>query len=325
MSGNVTGNQSPLIKGQVFSEIMLEQLNAGFLPEVLHRDVSDFGDGDTLYVPVLGETVIRDYAEDSEVVMDPVDSGQVSLTITEYVSGGSYVTDKLKDDAYKAAQLEASIPGQHIRLIKERWETNLLAACNTAQTATGLNNVNGFNHRWVASSGATNGVLTLDDLIYLKLAFDEANVPEEGRIFIVPPVAEAAINKQIAGQAYSYNPQFQGIFETGMARMGRFMRSIFGFDIYVSTRVPYKTTSETINSSWSGSDTLATSRVCIAMCVADDMVKPIMGAVRRAPTTEGFRNTQKKRDEYSTTARWGFGAQRLDTLACVLVSPTAYA
>lgn len=324
MSGNTTGNQSPLIKAQVYSELMLEQLTAGFLPDVLYRDVSDFGDGDTLYIPTMGETVIRDYVEDADVVFDAIDTGQVTLTITDYKSAGTYVTDKLKDDAYKAAQLEASIPGLHLRLIKEHWETALLAAVNAAQTASDPNNVNGFNHRWVASSGTTNGVLTLDDLIYLKLAFDEANCPEEGRVLIVPPVGEASINKQIAGQAYSYNPQFQGIFETGLAKLGRFMRSIFGFDIYVSTRLPVKNTSETING-FAGNDTLTTSRVCLALCVGDDMTTPIMGAMRRQPSAEGFRNTHKKRDEYSTTARWGFGAQRLDTAACILVSQTAYA
>lgn len=34
---NVTGNQSPLIKAQVYSEFMLEQINDGFLAEGLHR------------------------------------------------------------------------------------------------------------------------------------------------------------------------------------------------------------------------------------------------------------------------------------------------
>ena len=323
MSGNVTGNQTPLIKAQVYSEIMLEQLVAGFLPDVMYRDVSDFGDGDTLNIPTLGETVIRDYTEDTDVVFDAIDSGSVTLTITDYVSGASYITDKLKDDAYKAAQLEAAIPKQHLRLIKERFETAQLAALNTAQTAASPNNVNGFNRRWVASSGSTNGVFTLDDLIYLKLSFDEGNVPEEGRILVVPPVVEASINKQIAGQAYSYNPEFKGIFESGMARMGRFLRSIFGFDIYVSTRVPYKTASEQV-AGWSGTDTLTTSRICLALCIGDDMTTPLMGAMRRAPSTEGSRNATKKRDEYSTTARWGFGAQRTDTLACILVSPTVY-
>jgi len=320
---NTTGNQTPLIKAQVFSDFMLEQLHAGFLPETLYRNVSDFNDGDTIYVPVLGETILRDYTEDTGVAMDAVDSGQVSLTITDYVSAGSYVTDKLKDDAYKAAALEASIPREHLRLIKERWETDLLDQVNN-QTAASPNTINGFSHRWVADNGTTVGVLSLEDLLYAKLALDEANAPEEGRLFIVPPIAEASINRAIAGQAYSQNPQFTGIFETGIGKSMKFLRSIFGFDIYISTRVPYKTASETITGGPEGNNVLATSRVCVAGCFANDMVTPFMGAMRRPPSTEGFRNTTFKRDEYTSTARWGFGVQRYDTLIGVLVSPTAY-
>lgn len=48
---NTTANQSPLIKAQVFSEFMLERLNEPFLPDILIRDVGDFGDGDTLFIP----------------------------------------------------------------------------------------------------------------------------------------------------------------------------------------------------------------------------------------------------------------------------------
>lgn len=320
---NTTANQSPLIKAQVYSEFMLEQLHAGFLPESLHRDVSDFGDGDTLYVPVLGETVLRDYEEDTGVRMDAVDSGQVTLTITEYVSAGSYVTDKLKDDAYKAAALEASIPKEHLRLIKERWETDLLAQVNQ-QTAASPNTINGVAHRWVADNGTTVGVLSLEDLLYAKFALDEANAPEEGRLFIVPPIAEASINRMIAGQAYTNNPQFQGIYESGIGKSMRFIRGIFGFDIYVSTRVPHKTTSEQIVGGPEGDNTLATSRICVAGCFADDNTTPFMGAMRRPPSTEGFRNTTFKRDEYTSTARWGFGVQRFDTLIGVLVSPSVY-
>lgn len=52
MAGNTTSNQSPLIKGQVFSDLMMEQIHEGFLPDGLHRNVSEFGDGSVLYIPV---------------------------------------------------------------------------------------------------------------------------------------------------------------------------------------------------------------------------------------------------------------------------------
>lgn len=319
---NTTANQSPLIKAQVFSEFMLETINDGFLPDGLHRDVSDFGDGDTLYIPVMGETVLRDYVEDTGVEFDAVDTGQITLTITEYVSAGSYITDKLKQDAYKAAALEAAIPREHLRLIKERYETDLLAQANK-QTLSDPNTINGFAHRWVASSGTTNGVITLEDFAYAKLSADKANMPEENRIAIVDPIVEMTFNYLAGAQAFTNNPQWKGIAESGFARGKRFLRNVYGWDVYVSNRLP--TVTETINGGPHASSKTATAgKVNIFGCFYDDQHTPFMGAWRQLPQSEGFRNTTFKRDEYSTTGRWGFGLQRRESLISVLTSASAY-
>src|SRR5699024_10053123 len=98
--GNTTQNTSAIIKAQVYSDVILEQLKDGFLPDGLFRNVTDFGNGDTLFIPTIGETVIHDYTEDTAAKYDPVDTGQVTLSITEYKQAGTYVTDKLKQDAY---------------------------------------------------------------------------------------------------------------------------------------------------------------------------------------------------------------------------------
>ncbi len=321
---NVTANQAPLIKAQVFSEFMLEHITDGYLPDGLHRDVSDFGDGETLYIPVLGETVLRDYVEDTGVEFDAVDSGQISLTITEYVSAASYVTDKLKQDAYKAAALEQAIPKEHMRIIKDRYESDLLAT-SSDQTLSNPNDINGWSHRWVAASGATNGVLTLKDFIYAKLAFDKARIPDQGRIAIVDAVSEAALNIQVAGQAFTNNPQFEGIVNTGFAKGKRFIRNFYGFDTWVSDRLP--TVTETITGGptrAAGAKSITAGKANVFMSVLDDQHMPFMGAWRQMPATEGFRNVTFKRDEYSTTARWGFGLQRPEALITVLTSASVY-
>lgn len=320
---NVTANQAPIIKAQVYSEFMLEHIADGFLPDGLHRDVSDFGDGETLNIPVMGETVLRDYVEDTGVEFDAVDTGSITLQITEYVSAGSYVTDKLKQDAYKAAAVEAAIPREHIRLIKERYESDLLAQANK-QTRSATNSVNGFAHRWVAASGATTGVLTLEDFLYAKLAADKANLPEVNRVAIIDPVSEAALNNSVGAQAFTNNPQFQGIVETGFAKGKRFVRNIFGWDVYVSNRLA-RVSTETIDGGPHASSKTQAGAICNVFGVfADDQHTPFMGAWRAMPSTEGFRNTTFKRDEYTTTARWGFGLQRPESLIVVLTSPTAY-
>jgi hypothetical protein len=322
MSGNVTANQAPLIKAQVYSEFMLELITDGFLPDGLHRDVSDFQDGDTLNIPVMGDTVLREYVEDTGVEFDAIDTGVVTLTITEYPAAGTYVTDKLKQDAYKAASLEAQIPVKHLQKIKERMESDLLGQ-QSKQTASAVNAVNGFHHRWVASSGATNGVITLEDFIYAKLALDKAELPDEGRIAIVDPITEAAINILNAGQAYTNNPMWTGIQETGFARGKKFLRNIYGFDVYVSNRLAVVT--ETINGGpHASSKSVTAGKANIFGCFADEQTTPFMGALRQTPSTEGFRNATFKRDEYSTTARWGYGLQRPESLVVVLSSASAY-
>jgi len=51
MSGNNTDNSRSLIRRDIFSQIIIDELYDGFLPEGITRDVSDFPDGTTLYIP----------------------------------------------------------------------------------------------------------------------------------------------------------------------------------------------------------------------------------------------------------------------------------
>jgi len=61
------------------------------------------------------------------------------------------------------------------------------------------------------------------------------------------------------------------------------------------------------------------------MSILDDNTKPMMAAWRQHPSVEGERNKDKARDEFVTRCRFGFGAQRLDTLAIYITSATAVA
>jgi len=40
------------------------------------------------------------------------------------------------------------------------------------------------------------------------------------------------------------------------------------------------------------------------------------------PRVEGERNKDLRRDEYVTSARWGFGVQRVDTLGVIITDAT---
>jgi len=49
-----------------------------------------------------------------------------------------------------------------------------------------------------------------------------------------------------------------------------------------------------------------------------------MHAWRRAPKTEGWRDNEERADKYQVTSRFGFGAQRVDTLGVILTSGSTY-
>jgi hypothetical protein len=328
MSGNTTSNSSYLRRAEMYSAVILDTIKDDFLPEGIHRDVTDFPDGDTLHITTFGDAVIRDIQEDTARPVDPLDTGEITLTITEYKGAGNYITDKMKQDSWKARQFDAALPRKHLRAIKETYETDMLATSEDMQTLSDPNTINGLAHRFVASGAS--GILDLEDIIYAKLAMDKAHVPPEGRILIIDPIVEATFNNLTNIVNVSNNPRWEGVVETGFGRNMKFVKSVYDFDIYISNRLPH-VASESIDTSGisipapSGSGTSAADAVvCQFMCVADDMVAPYMGAWRQMPMTEGDRNVQMGRDEFYTTARWGFGGQRPQSLVSLLVNAAAY-
>ena len=48
-------------------------------------NVSDFGSGTTLHIKTVGSVTIQEAAEDTPLVYNPIESGEVSLQITNYV------------------------------------------------------------------------------------------------------------------------------------------------------------------------------------------------------------------------------------------------
>jgi hypothetical protein len=150
----------------------------------------------------------------------------------------------------------------------------------------------------------------------MKLAFDKANAPDEGRIFICDPVVEATLNKLVT-ITHDVTPFGQRILEQGLARGQRMLMNLYGWDIMTSNRLP--------RGDFSDGTTSVTDAVAnIFMCVLDDQTKPVMAAWRRPPKAEGERNKDRARDEFVVRARWGFGVQRVDTLGVLITSATNY-
>ena len=322
-----TVNTNAFIESQQYSQFILENLHDYLLPEGMYRDVSDFGSGTTLNIKTVGSVTIQDAAEDTPLVFSPIDTGTINLSITDYVGDAWKVTDDLREDGSQIDTLMAMRAQESTRALGENHETKFLSVANAAQTAAGLNLVNGRPHRWVGSAASNARTITLNDFVSMKLAFDKANAPAGGRIAIVDPVVEASINSLANLINVSNNPMFEGMVTEGFARDHKFVRNVFGWDVYTSNFLPTLTATEAINASSYGltSETAAVGdKANIFMCVADDTCKPIMHAWRRAPQTEGWRDNEERADKFQVTSRFGLGAQRVDTLGVILTHPTNY-
>ena len=106
---NVRSNSTAFIEAEQYSAFILRNLHDGMLPGAMFRNVSDFGAGSTLHVKTIGTVTIQDGAEEVAFDYSPIESGEVTLTITDYVGDAWYVTDELREDG---AQVEALMAGR---------------------------------------------------------------------------------------------------------------------------------------------------------------------------------------------------------------------
>ena len=315
--GHNTSNSVAFIEQEIYSDFILRALPDGLLPDTMSRDVGDFGSGTTLNIPVVGTATLQDVSEEQPMTYNAIDTGRVNLTITEYVGDAWSISDILRQDGTNIEALHQARAMESTRALQEYFETQFLAACNSAQTAGAANNINGFAHR--IGSAETDDVISLNHFNAMKLSFDKGNAPQGGRIAIVDPVCEATINENFtASAAIQYNPAFEGIINEGFAREHRFVKNIFGWDIYTSNRLAKA------SSMGDGTETITNAVGNVFMTVANDQVKPMMRAWRQPVQVETGRDKKLKRDEFDTTARFGIGAQRVDTLGILVTSDRNY-
>jgi hypothetical protein len=309
-------NSAAFIESEQYSAFILRNLHDGLLPGSYFRNVSDFGSGTTLHIKTVGSVTIQDGAEEVPFDYSPIESGEVTLTITDYVGDAWYVTDELREDGAQVEALMSARASESTRAIQEVYETRFLAKANSSQTNANANTINGFPHR-IASAVATVGsenTVTLAHFIQMKLAFDKANVPMAGRVAIVDPVTSATFNKLITITS-AVTPFGEKLMESGFARDHEYVMNLYGWNIITSNRLAKGTFSD-------GTTSVTNGVANIFMSVADDNTKPIMAAWRRMPKVEGERNKDLRRDEFVTSARWGFGTQRVDTLGILITDAT---
>lgn len=312
----LTSNTTAFIEQEIYSDFILKNLPDGLLGTEFYRNVADFGSGDTLNIPTIGSVTIQEGTENEAFTYNPIDTGRVTLTISDYVGDAWFVTDDMREDGYNVDALMSARSVESTRAIQENFETRFLATANAGQTDNNDNLINNFKHRFLATG--TNVTMDENDVADMRLAFDKANVPAQGRVFIVDPVVEATFNKKVS-ITNDVTPFAAEILAGGMSSGMRFSKSMFGFDFIVSNRLPAGTFGDGTTAS------RANTTANIAMCILDDQCKPVMAAWRRMPRVEGERNKDLRRDEFVVSARWGIGVQRVDTLGVILTDSTATA
>ena len=314
--GQTTTNSANIVKQQIYGEMLQESYKDNLLGLIGMNDLtSEFPVGDTFNVDQIGQASLSDYTENSDIDYSAIDTSRIQLSLTDYVQDGFYVTDKLKLDAGgRADRLWSTRVKESSYAFGKRMEGDLYAAANATQTTANQNLINGQPHR-IALAASYTAQNFVDAVADIKLSFDKANAPESGRILIVDAQSENVLNKLAGGAVLvSDSPRFEGLLTSGFAKAHRFIRNIHGIDVFVSNLLPVSTASETVNSVAAG----VGSQACIAMCVADEDCKPMMGVIRQHPTAAFERQEEKKRDAWSSTAYWGFALYRPESLIVLL-------
>tara|TARA_R110002012_G_C11640617_1_gene610613 strand:- start:442 stop:1380 length:939 start_codon:yes stop_codon:yes gene_type:complete len=310
----VTSNSRAFIEAEQYSSFILTNLHDGLMPESWFRNVGDFGSGETLNIKTIGSATIQDVEEDTAIVYNPIDSGTVQLVISDYIGDAWHVSDKLRQDGAQVESLMAARSQESTRAIQEYFETQFFKVCDESQTPSNSNTVAGFPHR--LASKETDGLIQLSDLISLKLSFDKANVPYAGRVAAIDPVCAASLDKltTITHDVTSFGEKILG---SGFDRDHSFLMDLYGWNIITSNRLAKGVSSD-------GATTISDNVANVFMSILDDNTKPMMAAWRQMPSVEGERNKDMARDEFVTRARFGIGAQRLDTLAIYITSAVKF-
>ena len=318
MAGFSYSNNEHLVRTNIWSS----QIKEVFLEQLLGTNyvdwLSDFPDGDTINIPSIGQMQTLDYAEGQAIRYTGMDTGNFTFTVNKYKSAATFITEKMKQDSFYMSRLVSSFVPKMQRAIAKAMEVDFLATGNAGQTAASLNTINGANHRFVGS-GTVAGLPAISpkDFARAKYALAMANVPQTNLIAIVHPSVGYQLETLTNLVNVSNNIHWEGVITTGLSTGMRFIKNIYGFDVWESHNLPGGLT-ETINSV-----AVTTNGVSNCFFSAAPDALPIVGAVRQPPKVDSEYNKDLQREEYVTTTRYDFKLFRPENYVCVLTDATA--
>lgn len=311
MAGFSSNSDEHLVRSNLWSSQLKEVLEDQLFAQNWIDWVSDFPDGTTLNIPSIGQAEVLDYAEGQAVKYQAMDTGNFTLTVTDYKSSATYITNAMKQDSFYMSRLVSGFVPKMNRALMKTLEADALAIGPDGQTAADTNSINGAYHRFVGSG--TNETIAIEDFAKARYALQKANVPMTDLIAVVDPSVEYTLNTLTNIVNVSNNPRWEGVLATSMNPTGmKFLYNIEGFDIYCSQNLKALSSSETIDS------LTAASGVCNIFFSATSDVTPFIGVMRQSPNVDSEYNKDLQRDEYVTTMRYGLGLYRPENMVTVI-------
>ena len=116
----------------------------------------------------------------------------------------------------------------------------------------------------------------------------------------------------------SNNPMWEGIVSSGIATGMKFVKNIYGFDIYTSNYLKTVTDGALPTAANANIDFATVNGKANLFFSAASDVNPFVGAWRQAPQVDYEYNKDKQRHEYVTTARYGVKLYRPENMIRVV-------
>ena len=313
-----TANTTLLTRSEVWSSELKEILRDEMMAQRYVRMLDGFPDGDQFTIPSIGQTQVDNYVEDAAVIYRPLDTGEFTFTIDKYLSSATYMTKKAEQDAYYASELMSRFVPEQERAIMAHFESTTMATPEAGVSANSTESIDGIEHRWAGSG--TGAIITVADFARARFALKKANVPDTALVAIVDPSVEYTINTLSNLVSVSDNPRFEGIVADGIATGMRFVKNVYGFDVYTSNYLADATDGALPNKAAAPANVDFSSdngKVNLFFSAAPTAA-PFVGAWRQMPEVDYEYNKDFQRHEYVTTARYGVKLYRPENMVRVI-------
>lgn len=324
-----TWGKDHLRRNEIFSTQIKEMLREQMFAQQFVNWISEIPSDSILTelkINSIGDLQMDDWAESTALPDRRMDTGQFTFVIDQFKGLKVPLTDHFFETDFQANEVLSRVPLRMKRALDVEVETAIMRLPNL-QKLNNANVVNNTKHRFVGGGDGTSlptNALTVEDFAYAKHSLRKSNTPMTGLVAVVGPETEYLLNTISNLVDISYNPRWEGIIETGLLDTTgiRFIRNIFGFDIYVSDFLSVSDANEAALTTKSDDAVTSTAGYVSNMffSVADEDTKPFIGAWGRTPRVVSWRDEDIETEYHQLTASYGFGLYRPESLVTVLSS-----